>query len=130
MTNIRGILDQIFADLGFSPVAPVPSSDLSALNGLRPADTSTDRQKLFGRAERQVNRLERMRVAVESARGIIKQTCGARDLGALNADELDSLAQTLLFTGKGLPHPLGPLRYSVLMRQLDRAQPDIHVRFG
>ncbi len=122
MTNIRGILDQIFADLGFSPVAPVPSSDLSALDGLRPADTSTDRQKLFGRAERQVNRLERMRVAVESARGIIKQTCGARDLGALNADELDSLAQTLLFTGKGLPHPLGPLRYSVLMRQLDRAQ--------
>ena len=122
LTNIRGILDQTFADLGFSPVAPVPSSDLSALNGLRPAGTSTDRQKLFGRAERQANRLERMRVAVESARGIIKQICGARDLGELNADELDSLAQTLLFTGKGLPHPLGPLRYSVLMRGLDRAQ--------
>ncbi|TYC50788.1 hypothetical protein ETQ85_24980 [Zoogloea oleivorans] len=122
MTNIRGILDQTFADLGFSPVALVPSSDLSELNGLRPADTSTDRQKLFGRAERQANRLERVRVAVECARGIIKQTCGARDLGELNADELDSLAQTLLFTGKGLPHPLGPLRYSVLMRGLDRAQ--------
>jgi integrase len=122
MTGIRGILDQTFADLGFTPVALVPSSNLSALSGLRPADSTTERQNLFGRAERQANRLERIRVAVESARAIIKQTCGARDLGELDADELDSLSQTLLFTGKGLPHPLGPLRYSVLMRGLDRAQ--------
>ena len=122
MTSIRGVLDQTFSDLGFAPVAPVPSPDLSVLSGLRPAGASSDRQQLFGRAERQANRLERMRVAVESARGIIKQTCGARDLGVLDAEELDRLAQALLFAGNGLPHPLGPLRYSVLMRELDRAQ--------
>lgn len=122
MTSIRGILDQTFGDLGFAMVGPMPSPDLSELSGLRPADASRNRQQLFGRAERQANRLERMRVAVESARGIIKHTCGARDLGELDADEVDRLAQTLLFSAKGLPHPLGPLRYSVLMRELDRAQ--------
>ena len=69
----------------------------------------------FGARARANARRERILTAISSARGIITAHQKGRTLDALTKGELDSLVRALLTNEKGLPHPLGALRFSVLV---------------
>lgn len=122
MASVRPVLESCFADLEFLPLRLLPSPDISSLGRLRPSEPGIQGPATFGRAERAIQRQERLRTAILSAQDIIDSVCAGKDIVELTAEEIDGLGQRLLFNANGLPHSLGTLRYGLLLRRLERAQ--------
>ena len=116
MSAIRGILDTTFESLNFAKTRlwPKPPESL-ALSELKFSE-----DVIFGAAARAKERRERIRSAISSATGIITAHRKGRDLEDLTKEELDLLSRALLTTDKGLPHPMGALRFSILVRAANR----------
>lgn len=110
MTTVRPILERVFDSLGFQMVEswrspPAPIRDTPAPN---------ESPALFGSDARAVERRKRRRDAILSAKGIISAFLKGRELDSLSESELSELSLALLCNTKGLPHPLGGVRYGVL----------------
>lgn len=118
----REHLESDFAALGFLPVPLSIASDTPPLTGLTSSGPHLHGPHAFGKSARTLMRRERLRAAVASATEIIDHTCAGRDLAGLDPDALTDLGQKLLFNSNGLPHASGTLRYSVMLRRLERAQ--------
>ncbi len=77
-------------------------------------DSGATNPDIGGKARARARR-ERIRAAISSAKGIINAHQKGRALNELTKAELDTLARALLTNETGLPHPLGALRFSVLI---------------
>jgi len=122
MAGARHVMEACFACLGFRPIRIAQSLERAQLCNFEPIPVAERNQALFGRTERARLRGERFRAGVRSAGAIIDGFCNGRSLGDLNSDEIDQLSRTLVFNKNGIPHAIGALRYSVLLRRLERAQ--------
>lgn len=122
IAGARPVMDECFASLGFRPIRIAQSLERAQLCNFEPIPVAERNQALFGRAERARLRGERFRAGVRGAGAIIDGFCNGRSLGDLNSDEIDQLSRALVFNKNGIPHAMGALRYSVLLRRLERAQ--------
>ncbi len=111
MASIHAPLESCLDALGFSKTEawPLPAEELDVT--WQSGATDTD----FGARARARARRERIRAAISSANGIINAHQKGRALNELTKAELDTLARALLTNETGLPHPLGALRFSVLI---------------
>lgn len=111
MNSLRAPLQSCLDALGFTEMEawPLPAGalDVTWESGATDAD--------FGAKARARARRERIRGAISGAKGIIKAHQKGRALDELSKAELDTLARALLTNETGLPHPLGALRFSVLI---------------
>ena len=120
--RVRELLEADFTALGFLPVPLSVAPNTPHLSGLKPSNPRLNGPQIFGQSARALMRRERLRVAVASASEIIKNICAGRELATLDPDALTDLGQKLLFNSNGLPHASGAIRYSVMLRRLERAQ--------
>ena len=111
MSSLRAPLESCLEALGFTTtkLRPPPAEPFAVCED---ADSHT---RDFGAKARANARRERIRTAISNARGIITAHQKGRGLDELTKDELDTLVRALLTNETGLPHPLGALRYSVLI---------------
>lgn len=111
MTSLRAPLESCLDVLGFTEMEawpwPAEALDVTWESG----GTNPD----FGAKARARARRERIRAAISSAKGILKSHQKGRALDELTKAELYTLARALLTNETGLPHPLGALRFSVLI---------------
>ncbi len=122
MAGARPVMEACFASLGFRPIRIAQVLEGVPLSNFEPTPIAEQAPALFGRAERARLRGERFRAAVRSAGVMIYGFCHGRALGDLDADEIDQLSRSLVFNRNGIPHSMGALRYSVLLRRLERVQ--------
>lgn len=116
MSALRGHIDACFDELGFASLLPrAPASQLPDFT----EDPSAN-PLVFGAKARAQQRRERTRTAISQARGIIIAHRKGRSLDQLSQEDMDGLARALLTNEHGFPHPLGALRFSVLVREADR----------
>ena len=111
MASLQAPLESSLDVLGFTQTEarPLPYEKLDA--AWECGATSPD----FGAQARAKARRERIRTAISSAKGIITAHRKGRSLDELTREELNTLERALLSNEAGLPHPLGALRYSVLI---------------
>jgi integrase len=111
MASLRALLESCLDALDFTKteawLLPAEALDVTWESG------TTD--LYFGAKARAHARRERIQAAISSAKGIIKAHQKGRALNELAKTELDTLARALLTNETGLPHPLGALRFSVLI---------------
>lgn len=111
MAALRAPLELCLNALGFSMLETWPTPP-EALDLAWVSDVNDDD---FGTKARAKARRERVRAAMSSAKGILNAHQKGRALNELTRDELDALSRALLTNEAGLPHPLGALRFSVLI---------------
>ena len=111
MASLQAPLESSLDALGFTEMDawPLPAEALDV--AWESGSTDLD----FGAKARAHARRQRIRAAISSAKGIIKAHQKGRALDELTKAELDTLARALLTNETGLPHPLGALRFSVLI---------------
>ncbi len=111
MSSMQDSLDLCFESLGFSETRTWPTRieeiKLDELLNACPTD--------FGSEGRAKDRRSRIRAAISSAKGIIIAHQKGKALEELTKIELEALSRALLTNEAGLPHPLGALRFSVLI---------------
>jgi hypothetical protein len=118
--SARPLLDQAFKSLRFYP-----------LRGLVPPATRPDdinhptispAKRRFGAEARHHERRRRYFATLRDAEYTIREFLQDQELGALDADELDKLADRLTRTREGMPIPSGGLRLAYLIRKLERLE--------
>lgn len=112
MAKLQAPLESMFTALGFSTTAPWPHP----LNSLAVSWEPTSSPPDFGASARTKARRIRIHAAISGAKSIIIAHRRGRDLEELSPAEIDALARALLTNDSGLPHPLGALRFSVLIK--------------
>lgn len=116
MASLQLPLESCLEALGFTKTDPWPlppeTLDLKWVSDANDSD--------FGARARAKARRERVRTAISSAKGIINAHQKGRTLDELTREELDALSRTLLTNDSGLPHPLGALRFSVLVNAANK----------
>lgn len=120
MEALRVPLELCLNALGFSPLGTWPAPP-EALN-LKWVPDANDGN--FGTKARAKARRERVRTAISSAKGILNAHQKGRSLDELGGEELEALARALLTNVAGLPHPLGALRFSVLINAAKKLNRD------
>lgn len=111
MSGLQNTFEACFDALGFAETTTLPTSQGKLF--LKEVVSASVRD--FGAKARAKARRERTRGAIASARGIITAHQKGRQLDELTKDELEALSRALLTNETGLPHPLGALRFSVLV---------------
>lgn len=115
MAKLQALLESLFTELGFSATGAWPHPINSLSVSWEPTSIPPD----FGPGARENARRNRIHAAISSAQSIILAHRRGRDLDELSPAEIAALARALLRNDSGLPHPLGALRFSVLIKEAE-----------
>jgi integrase len=118
--SAQPLLDHAFRPLRFYPLRGLPSQ--GALPAQLDCSATPQLKRPFGAEARHRERRRRYFATLREAEYTIRDFLQNGELAALDADQLDKLADRLTRTKEGMPIPSGGLRLAYLIRKLERIE--------
>ena len=119
INQARPGIEAVFSSLGFSRIQPWDGT-LLVKSTKQNGEHNTTAPAMFGSELREKDRNERLRASIQDAKNQINEFTNGRKLAELSEAEIDLLSRNLLFKRDEMPHPRGPVKYQVLLKQIER----------
>lgn len=114
--TLRPVLNKLFDRLEFALPKHQPYLKLEESLTI----SNVMQERTFGSASRAINRKARIVNAIKAAKWEIEKTLGDSTFDALEEREIKTLSKVMLFHPNGLPRSDGFLRYTYLVKQINK----------